>query len=315
MEEVEDTCSPIADLYELKTGHLSKEQARFFKHWENLITLEEQDMIRFRKELWTLGAEEREKMGRCLADMVLDPTFVASTLTKDARIHRYTYRFVRRMRSSSSTLSISQSLLHGHITSGEPVMISVSGDPRLLALARGFVLELTPREITIGVDHVLSTDFVRSRVSTFHPTDDIIFRIDKDDLLGGMGRVRDNLAQLFYAGRPLRLLELVVDLKPPQFDAEVSLPADLICEEMNANQQHALEHSLRARDYALILGMPGTGKTTTIAHMIKVLVKMGKTVLLTSYTHSAVDTILLKLKDAAELDVLRLGNKDKVWQI
>ena len=43
------------------------------------------------------------------------------------------------------------------------------------------------------------------------------------------------------------------------------------------------------------LGMPGAGKSTTIAHLVKVLVALGKTVLLTSYTHSAVDTILLKL--------------------
>lgn len=53
---------------------------------------------------------------------------------------------------------------------------------------------------------------------------------------------------------------------------------------------------LAAEDYTLILGMPGTGKTTTIAHLVQVAVAEGKTVLLTSYTHSAVDNILLKLK-------------------
>ena len=52
---------------------------------------------------------------------------------------------------------------------------------------------------------------------------------------------------------------------------------------------------LTAQDYALILGMPGTGKTTTIACLIESLVALGKTVLLSSYTHSAVDNILLKL--------------------
>ena len=43
--------------------------------------------------------------------------------------------------------------------------------------------------------------------------------------------------------------------------------------------------------------MPGTGKTTVIAQLIKVLVAQRKSVLLTSYTNSAVDNILLKLKD------------------
>ena len=45
-----------------------------------------------------------------------------------------------------------------------------------------------------------------------------------------------------------------------------------------------------------MLGMPGTGKTTTIASLVQVLVARGCSVLLTSYTNSAVDNVLLKLK-------------------
>lgn len=41
--------------------------------------------------------------------------------------------------------------------------------------------------------------------------------------------------------------------------------------------------------------MPGSGKSTTTAILVQSLVSSGKKVLLTSYTHSAVDTILLKL--------------------
>ncbi|EJD05682.1 Dna2-domain-containing protein [Fomitiporia mediterranea MF3/22] len=316
VEGVKDNYSPIAALYELKTGHLSENQLMFFKQWENLISLEEQDMTRFRKEIWTLGATEREKSGRCLADMVLDPTFDATSAQDNARIHRYTYRFTRRPRSPSvlkdASSSSSPSLLHGHVTSGEPVVISVLGDPRLVALARGYVLDLNPESIVVGCDHSLSPGSLKSWSSFPLAQEDIAFRIDKDDLLGGMGRVRDNLAQLFYVSSPRRLLEQIVDLKPPEFDAECHIPMDAALDGLNACQQHALEHCLRARDYALILGMPGTGKTTTVAHMIKVLVEMGKTVLLTSYTHSAVDTILLKLKETAKFGILRLGNKDKV---
>ena len=38
------------------------------------------------------------------------------------------------------------------------------------------------------------------------------------------------------------------------------------------------------------------GKTSTIVRLVTILSKMGFSVLLTSYTHSAVDNILLKLK-------------------
>jgi len=61
----------------------------------------------------------------------------------------------------------------------------------------------------------------------------------------------------------------------------------------------------------MILGMPGTGKTTTIAKIIESLVDAGKSILLTSYTHTAVDNVLIKLKES-NVDFLRLGNLDKV---
>src|SRR2546423_10550490 len=68
---------------------------------------------------------------------------------------------------------------------------------------------------------------------------------------------------------------------------------------------------MSAQNYALVLGMPGTGKTTTIAHIIRALVTQGKSVLLTSYTHTAVDNILLKLRDDG-IDILRIGGLAKI---
>lgn len=46
--------------------------------------------------------------------------------------------------------------------------------------------------------------------------------------------------------------------------------------------------------------MPGSGKSTTTALLVQSLVSKGKRVLLTSYTHSAVDTILLKLVQVSD---------------
>ncbi len=58
--------------------------------------------------------------------------------------------------------------------------------------------------------------------------------------------------------------------------------------------------TLMAEDYVLLRGMPGTGKTTLIVALVRTMAAMGKSVLLTSYTHSAVDNILLKLKERQE---------------
>jgi DNA replication ATP-dependent helicase Dna2 len=277
-------------------------------------------LIRFKKELWTMGAAEREAKGRCFSSMVLDTSFHQQApkvpVSGDAKIHRFTYRFTRAGSANSSV-----SLLSGSMNFGDPVTISV--DPGLLALARGFIVELTPVEVVVGVDHEVNIQAIISRLAALQRkpvsaiSNQVIFRIDKDELLGGMGRIRNNLAQLFYADGDKQRLELVVDLKSPAFDEPTPPISSVIGQygaRLNENQKLAMEMALTAQDYALILGMPGTGKTTVIAAIIKALVAMGKTILLTSYTHSAVDTILSKLLDT-DFGILRLGNLDKVGGI
>lgn len=59
-----EEADPIASIYEEKMGHMTERDIAFFRRWENLLTIEEQDIGRMRKELWTMGAEEREKRGR-----------------------------------------------------------------------------------------------------------------------------------------------------------------------------------------------------------------------------------------------------------
>ena len=53
--------------------------------------------------------------------------------------------------------------------------------------------------------------------------------------------------------------------------------------------------------------MPGTGKTQTVVALVEVLHKIGRSVLITAHTNSAVDNILLKLLDK-RIDFLRLGS-------
>ncbi|KAF7299539.1 DNA replication helicase [Mycena chlorophos] len=310
VENVVDSNSPIADIYERKTAHITPEQATFFKQWESLLSLEEQDLTRFRKELWTMGATEREARGRCFSSMSLDTTFAPKAIEKSSnKIHQFTYRLVRH--------GDLPSLLNGHLGVGDAITVSV--EPDMWALARGFIVELGPTSVVVGVDHELSLDNINTRMARFRPAGAPItcpvFRIDRDELFGGMGRMRDNLAHLFYSHGDLRRLQLIVDLQAPKFVATpAAIPPHLTqyITPLNENQQTAIQKVLSAEDYALVLGMPGTGKTTVIAALIKILAGMGKTVLLTSYTHSAVDNILLKLKGDVDFGILRIGNVDKV---
>jgi DNA replication ATP-dependent helicase Dna2 len=321
VENVTDEVSDIADIYAEKTGHLSQSHADFFKTWERLIALEEQDMMRFKRELWTLGAAERETLGRCFADMVLDTSSATEEPSHQgaSRIHGFTYRFQRRVEAGA------ESLLNGHMSVGDAATVSVA--PDLVALCRGFILDLGPRHVVLGVDHALNLGAIQERLRKrlyHHGSNEknssapVTFRIDRDELSAGMGRIRENLAALFYVGGDATRLRLVVDLAPPVFNMESELLSAArassrcraLARSLNARQMLAVERVLCSMDYTLILGMPGTGKTTVVAHLIRMLVEMGKTVLLSAYTHSAVDTILAKL-EGADFGILRLGNVDK----
>jgi DNA replication ATP-dependent helicase Dna2 len=51
-------------LYEETVGNMSEADTAFFRKWETLLTLEGQDLGRFKSQLWTMSAEEREQNGR-----------------------------------------------------------------------------------------------------------------------------------------------------------------------------------------------------------------------------------------------------------
>lgn len=67
-----------------------------------------------------------------------------------------------------------------------------------------------------------------------------------------------------------------------------------------------------AKDYLLIKGYPGTGKTTTIAALIAILTKLEKRVLFCCFTNSAVDNLLLKVSSSYPVDILRIGSYEKI---
>ncbi|SPO23950.1 related to DNA2 - DNA helicase [Ustilago trichophora] len=338
--------SPIADVYEQKTEHLSDVHLDFFRKWDRLLNLEEEDAVRFRREMWTMTAEQREKVGRCFGNMRLDVLPGTSSHGPSSSMRRVVHRFVRH---HDPTQDAEAGLLSGHITVNDPVTISI--EPGMLSVAQGFVAKLTPTAVEIGLDH--SPDAAMRRAlersngaqeESFNiaaAAERIVFRIDKDELGSGMGRVRANLAALFLAqqkGGDVKRRELIVDRRRPRFlpseqleealavGSETRPVGEIIAQvhadaSVNEDQKLAIDKVLSAQDYALVLGMPGTGKTTTIAKLIELLVKLGKRILLTSYTHSAVDTILRKLaedrvkkEDGEEDDmrILRLGSKDKV---
>ncbi|TQQ79979.1 Dna2/Cas4 domain-containing protein [Halonotius terrestris] len=75
----------------------------------------------------------------------------------------------------------------------------------------------------------------------------------------------------------------------------------------NEGQNQAVNLAVNAKDCALIHGPPGTGKTYTIARLIRALVARGDRVLLTAFTNRAVDNALEALREQGFEDIQRVG--------
>jgi DNA replication ATP-dependent helicase Dna2 len=142
------------------------------------------------------------------------------------------------------------------------------------------------------------------------------WRVDTDESGYHYARLRSNVVELCTAPDAGKLRRLVVDLHAPASDDVVATTTEqqeeqqeeggVPLQRLNSDQQRALDSTLAARDYSLILGMPGTGKTFVICRVIQALVAQGKSVLVTSFTNSAVDNILKRLA-SLDVDFLRLG--------
>lgn len=113
-----------------------------------------------------------------------------------------------------------------------------------------------------------------------------------------------------------QLRKFIIDKEIPSFISSDSnldsfIKSTGLTLNLNFSQQSAIVKALAADNYALIKGMPGTGKTSTVAALIRLLVLMGRSVLVTSHTHTAVDNLLLLLHKNG-IDFLRLGSKTRV---
>lgn len=330
-EEGDGETSGMREKFNQVTRHLNSAHQQFFKKWDDLLTKEESEIMKFKRELWTMLSDHREKHGRCFANVVLEPTSVSEDID-GSKINRFRYTF--RKEKENGVFSFNES----HMSVGEPIV--VSDENGHYALALGYIIQLGQRHVTVAVDrrlhnarkrqegfnamtnqtfdgimevdHGTPSESVRSAVD--HTP--VVYRLDKDEFSNGLANVRNNLIQIMtndaFHARELR--SLIIEGAAPRFremPTAYELSGPLSQMNTNGDQRQAIERIMSAEDYALVLGMPGTGKTTTIAHIIRALVAKGKSVLLTSYTHTAVDNILLKLRDA-EFEILRLGAVAKI---
>ena len=111
-------------------------------------------------------------------------------------------------------------------------------------------------------------------------------------------------------GRLAQLRDILLGQREPSFRKTLQPPAHLSAR-LNASQHDAILHALKANDLAIIHGPPGTGKTTTIAEVIRQLVARGERVLACAPSNTGVDNLLERLLQSGEA-VVRLGHPARV---
>lgn len=309
--------------------HLTPIHKEFFLKWEDLLTKEEKESQKLRRELWTMLSVEREKVGRCFANVIIEEGSASEDLHTQ-KINRFQYTFIKEYSAPGF------SFLDSQLAVGEPIV--VSDEQGHFALALGYVTTVRKQRISVAVDRRLHNARIRQPGFDEHNNQvyasimevvpegakcdqsqgkikdsPIRFRLDKDEFSNGMALVRNNIVSIMANNQfgSEKIRRLVVDLQPPEFKSVPTQYTISDKDSLNVDQTKAIEKVMSAKDYALVLGMPGTGKTTTIAHIIRALIAQKKSVLLTSYTHTAVDNILLKLK-RDDLPISRLGAPAKV---
>ncbi|MDY6770636.1 MAG: AAA domain-containing protein, partial [Candidatus Nanohaloarchaea archaeon] len=169
------------------------------------------------------------------------------------------------------------------IREGDLVLAS-SGDPIRGEVAR--VEELGDEEIVVTTDEPVA--LTRLDVYPSEITIDRMLTAVYDCILTGDDRRKG----------------ILFNRSDPAFDdGEESFIAN------NAAQNRAVNKAVNANDLALIHGPPGTGKTYTIARLIRALVERGDRVLLSALTNRAVDNALEMLREQGFEDFLRVGTE------
>lgn len=296
---MDDVTSEIAEMYLTKTRHITPSRAKFFRHWERLLSLEEDHVYQQQQEIWTISANDQEQARRAITSLRIVSSSPRSGGRTGGGAEGRVYQFKRSPAPDPAHDDISVLCASTRFREGDMVILSM--DPNFICLARGRVVEIGREGIKVKTHRPISEEHRKAGES---------FRIDQDHSFVGISQMRVNLANLFFADGDTKRLELIVDRRRPRVRS--SAPVDMFeHQHLNANQSNAINRAIHALDYNIIQGVPGAGKTTVIVGLVKTLVKAGRSVLLSTYTHSALDNILKKLLDSGVI-FLRLGDTHKV---
>ena len=172
---------------------------------------------------------------------------------------------------------------------GDEILLS-DGDPVTGEVVTGTILSISSEQVTTWTPELIAHPRLIDRYATS------IVHV----------RTLQNLLRWLQADSHLR--ELVAGAQRPRFSPVACTPQP----HLNEQQNLAVERALQMRDYLLVHGPPGTGKTSVIAQIVRQLCQQGQRVLLAAFTNQAVDNMLKRLESEGFTNFVRLGHDRSV---
>ncbi len=251
-----------------------------------LVEIErEEEMRRHEKEIKNLTGREREEEGRAILNLKGrdEGTGLGG---------KYLIKFVRQKQG--------ESLPENEISIGDLVMLS-KNDPLRDDNPTGTVAKKSNYSITVAFEADPSGFLYGKGLRCDLYVNDITYQRQLEALLK------------VFDGSDYRLEELTrkaigeEDIEFGNIDRDVKF----LDENLNGSQKEAVVKSLSAKDFFLIHGPPGTGKTVNCIEVARQVLKRGEDVLCTADSNTAVDNMVEWLAKAGE-KVIRVGHPARV---
>jgi len=304
----QDTCMAVSGRLdqESKAGQVGvaipDEEREYFERFYTAIEAERRAVHREYAKLWEQTPQERADDDRALVD--LEPL---------GRTELDGGRWELRARGTGAVSKIRE---------GDYVMAS-DGDPVTGDAELGRVRRIggAPRAPENGNGEAVSEDDGEIVVTTDEPLE--LRRLDVYPSEITTDRLQNALHDAVLT-QPAERKDVLFERRAPEFSVARSATEGSSGEgtdpreveetfiDNNAAQNEACQLAVGAEDFALVHGPPGTGKTYTLARMVRALVAQGDRVLLSAFTNRAVDNAIEALEEQGFTDIVRVGTESGV---
>ncbi|CAD6193808.1 unnamed protein product [Caenorhabditis auriculariae] len=269
-------------------SHLSTKQQEYCCRWIKILFAEwaEEKKVNGASlpQIWLASPEEREASRTCISNLSV---FFEVPVQGGFKV----------------TLERVEPLPENVLNVGDMCNVSTG---KKYGLVMGFVVEILEFGLVIRCDRS-----IRKTGEIFH--------LDRHNSFSTYSTTLGSLLYLMGTdSNSTRLRNFVVDLASPEplmvtMEPSPEVRKIIVKANLNTEQRKAVLYALISNDYFIIEGFPGSGKSTVIAVLVQCLAAMGQSVLLSAFTHSAIDNVLAKLAKNVNSDfAVRLGKSHAI---